>query len=200
MIAIQTATAPLMPFLAWIASVISRDTLLNIDHLTRRLRALRLKSLLRQNRRRETPPTANLTAPPLSAPSLSAPCCAKQKSEPGGDRKRRIGTFLDRFVDSFDKIVGNFAYCSGCGVGRLAAGIARSRDGITEIGARTLPRRTAFVGEDVADLIGEPAEIVAQRLQIPCNIAGRLGRGFFDVARALADVAHSVGCALAQIL
>src|ERR1700690_4498135 len=84
----QTTAATLVPFLAWIDSVISRVKVLNIGR----------------------PCSAHHLCPPRA---LSAPRRAEQEAEADCDREGGIGTVLDRLVDRFDEIFGNVAPRSG---------------------------------------------------------------------------------------
>ena len=56
--------------------------------------------------------------------------------------------------------------------------------GIVDTCFGALPGGVAPVGEDVGDLLGKPAEIVAQALQIALRVGGCVSGGFADFADA----------------
>ena len=115
----------------------------------------------------------------LTTPILTTPRRAEQESEAGYDRQRRVGARLDRFIDGVDEMVGDFAH----GVDRFAAGILRAGNHVIDTGARLLPGVVALGAEDFADLVGELGEIVAQRLEIGRDVAGRLACRLLDLAK-----------------
>jgi hypothetical protein len=128
---------------------------------------------------------ASIAAPPNRyLRSLFAPSRAEQESETGNKCERHVGPLLDRFIDGVDKIVGDIAH----GIDRFAALILRAGHDVIDAGARPLPRRVAFVAEDIADLLGEPREIVAECLKIALKVARRLRRRPLNIAQAFAGV------------
>src|ERR1700728_3037637 len=159
----QTTTATLVPLLAWIDSVISRVKVLNIG------RPCSAHHLCRRR-------------------ALSAPRRAEQEAEADCDREGGIGTVLDRLVDRFDKIFGNVAHR----VGGLAPALLGVGNDIIDARSGPLPSRVTLVGQDGADLVRKPSEIVTQRLQILLDVRRSVGRGLADFAHAFAGVADAL--------
>src|ERR1051326_1466836 len=89
---------------------------------------------------------------------------------------------------------GNVAHGAG---GFLALGLGVRHHAISA-GLGAPPRGVAFAGKNVANLLGKPAEIVAQRLQILLKIARCGGGGVADFANAFARffrrVSHGLRC------
>ena len=51
-----------------------------------------------------------------------------------------------------------------------------------------MPSGVALSAEDFTDLLRELGEVVAQRLEIGCDVAGRFSCGLFDLAKAVAGI------------
>src|ERR1700688_807749 len=170
---IQATTARLAPFLAWIDSVSSRVRFLNMGFSRSAPRDPILPSSnlhLRQFYLRQS----------LSAPILSAPRDAEQETETGHDRERGIGPCLERLVDGLDEVVGHFAH----GVDRVASFVLGVGHNVIDARFGALPGRIAMIGDDAGDLLRQPGEVVAQRLQVALDVAGSVGGGFADFADA----------------
>src|SRR5215472_13388971 len=123
-----------------------------------------------------------------AAPLLAPPVRAEEKAEADSKCQRRIGPVLDRLVDRVGEVARHVAHCAG---GFLALGLGVRHDAVSA-GLGPPPRGVAFAGENVANLLGKPAEIVAQRLQILLEVAGCGGGGFADLANAFASFLRRV--------
>src|SRR5689334_13473145 len=100
----------------------------------------------------------------------AAPCGAEQEAQPNRERDGRERMLLHRFLQRLAEVIGHLAQC-------LAAALADVGHGVVELvlnALRALPEAGERLGaagaQQVADLPGEPGQIVTQGLHVALDV------------------------------
>src|SRR3954454_1500858 len=119
---------------------------------------------------------------------LSSPSRAKQETNSDRQSERRIGSLPERLVYRIDHVIADLAH----GMHRFLSFAGRIRHDALHVRARSRPGRVAFRCDDVGDLLGEPPDIIAQRVEIALDIAAGIRNGFAALPGRVLGILYAV--------